>query len=131
MADAGIQQRFQGGVKVGRLYGLTEGAVTPLTAHAGGGQTNAVQLKSVVNNFGTVASGADSAKLPPCEAGRIVIVINNAAANAMTVYSEETTGVTINATAGATGVSISAGHTVIFVGAETGTQWNAFGGSTL
>lgn len=120
--DDGIQQIIQGGLKVGRLYLGVNGA---LTAHAGGGQTNAVALKSGVNNVTVVASAADSLKLPVCKAGRLVIVLNNGA-HAAQVFSNEATGVSIDSTAGATGVSVTNGYVAIFVASETDTLWNAF-----
>ncbi|MDE2096238.1 MAG: hypothetical protein KGL39_03265 [Patescibacteria group bacterium] len=121
MADVGIQQVIQSGLRLGRLYGAMNG---PLTAHAGGGQANAVPLKSLVNDVATVASANDSLKLPVCEAGRVVIMLNNGA-NAAQVFSDESTGVDIDSTAGSTGVSVASSHVAIFVGAATGTLWSA------
>lgn len=123
----GIQQRFQGGVKFSRLY---LGEDSSLTAHAGGGQTNALQLKGALEVVTTVASANDSVKLPGAEQSRVMIVINTTA-NAMQVFTQETTGVTINGTAGSTGVSVPAGHTAIFICDTAGTSWHAFGGSSL
>ena len=72
-----------------------------ITAYAGGGQTNAVLLTTGVNLVATVATAADSVKLPavipgggaPQWLGANVVVINNTA-NPLAVYPS--TGDTIN-----------------------------------
>lgn len=75
---------------------------TGITAHAGGGQTLATALGAGMNNVTTVATIADSVKLPASTAGDYVIVINSAA-NAMQVFGSGTD--TINGVATATGIS--------------------------
>lgn len=54
---------------------------TGLTALAGGGQTGATALVPGYNNFTTVATAADSAKLPTAVAGLVVKVRNSGAAS--------------------------------------------------
>lgn len=91
-----------------------------ITAHASGGQTSATALVKAVNQVDTVANAADSVKLPaPTKVGQLVVVINNAATNAMQVFGSGTD--TINGIATATGVSQAAGKTAIYVATTTGT----------
>ena len=47
-----------------------------ITAHSGGGQTNAFQISAYVNRISVVAAPADSVKLPSSEAGRIITIIS-------------------------------------------------------
>lgn len=87
-------------------------AADALTAYAGGGQTNALQLTKGVNRVSTVATAADSVKLPASAAGMIVIVINGAASNSMQVFGAGTD--TINDVATATGVAQAAGKSALY-----------------
>lgn len=57
---------------------------TGLTAKAGGGQASATQLNSGMNVLGTVATDADSTKLPAGTAGEIVYLFNGGAKSAQT-----------------------------------------------
>ncbi len=66
-----------------------------ITAYAGGGQTNAVALTATYNRITTVATAADSVKLPAAAAGSRVVIFNKAAANAVAVFPA--TGDAINA----------------------------------
>lgn len=84
---------------------------TGITAFAGGGQTNATQLTTVINRIITVATAADSVKLPVAVAGMIVVVIN-ASSNACQVFG--TSPATINGVATGTGVSLAAGKTALY-----------------
>lgn len=88
---------------------------TALTAHAGGGQTNALVLRSdcAFHDITTVATAADSVALPYPKAGDMHFVKNSAAANAMQVYS--VTPGTIDSVATGTGVSQLAGDGVLYV----------------
>ncbi len=112
MAIAGVMARFLGAVKIGRLY--LSHQTTGLTAFSTGGQTNATLLNRVLNVVGTVAANGDSVKLMPIVQSDVVIVVNKSASHSLTVFTNETSGVSINGTAGSTGVSISAGGTGIF-----------------
>ncbi len=70
------------------IQNLTYGSKTAgdnLTATAGGGQTNGLPLTSI-NRFTTVANANESATLPPSQPGMSVVVINDAAANAMNIF---------------------------------------------
>jgi hypothetical protein len=91
-----------------------------VTAFAGGGQTSATALTKIVNVVTTVATAADSVKLPaPSKVGQIVILTNGHASNSMQVFGAGTD--TINSVATATGVAQAAGKTAIYVATTTGT----------
>lgn len=85
-----------------------------LTALAGGGQAGATQLLNGLNEITTVVTNADSVQLPPAEAGARVYVMNADAAQSVTVYGKEGRTDTINGTAGATGVTQSAGLSAVY-----------------
>lgn len=97
-------------------------AVNALTAHVGGGQGSATALTRQVNRVTTVASAADSVLLPAAIAGRVVTVINAAAANAMDVFPQ--TGEIINALSANTAISVAANKVINFYCAVAGT-WNS------
>ncbi len=95
-------------------------AATALVA-VGSTQTDALQLSSVWNAI-TTSSGSTGLKLPPCEAGA-VIYIYNLSGQTLKIYSNETSGVTMNsAVAGSTGVSLSNTKTGIAF-ADSATHW--------
>ena len=79
-------------------------SATGLTAHAGGGKTNALKLTATINEIAVVASGADSVLLPPGVPGDVVVIIN-AGANALQVFGSGTD--TIDGVATATGVALT------------------------
>ncbi len=91
---------------------LALGSVDGLTARAGGGQASATLIPEVVARVGTVATAADSVKLPPAEAGLVVCLVNGHATNSMQVFGSGTD--TINDVATATGVSQAAGKAAIY-----------------
>jgi hypothetical protein len=95
-----------------------------LVAHAGGTQAVGLALQEGINRFVTVASAADSATLPSTQdvTGEEVIVINAAAANAMTIYPA--VGEKINALTANTGLSVAANKTIIFYTTGAG-QWHS------
>lgn len=93
-----------------------------ITAFAGGGQASATQLAAGINRVTTVASAADSVKLPQAVPGRAIVVINAAAANAMDVFPQ--TGDIINALAANAQLSVAANKTIEFWCAVLGT-WNS------
>jgi hypothetical protein len=101
----GLAQRFKGRVAFDAPFvGRTQ---TGLTAHAGGGQANALQLQYDGASVGTVASANDSVKLPSAVPGSEYNLVNDAATNSMQVYGAGTD--TINKVATATGVAQAAG----------------------
>lgn len=97
-----------------------------LTAHAGGGQANALALTSQGNQISTVATAADSVVLPPAVAGLEISVTNNAAANAANVYPASATqggvagGDAINALGVNAAFSLAANKTALFICNVTG-----------
>lgn len=105
-----------------------------LTALAGGAQVGATKIGTVggsgaatMNRFTTVASAADSAVLPPANAGLSYIVKNAAAANSMNVFPAafsqggQVGGDAINALSANTAFAVAAGKTAMFVCMVNGT----------
>lgn len=82
-----------------------------VTAFAGGGQTNATQLAGTAANVTTVATAADSVKLPAGIAGRFFF-LENVTATSMQVFGNGTD--TINGVATATGVAQAAGKSAVY-----------------
>lgn len=101
---------------------LERSVVNGLTALAGGAQAGTSLANFQVNRFTTVASGNDSAQLPPAKQGMERVVINAAAANSMNVFPA--TGEFIDAGAANAAVAVAANKTRIFFCAVDGT-WNS------
>lgn len=99
----------------------TFSAATSLTAHAGGGQASALQLAAFINNVTTVATAADSVKLPASAVG-MEITVTNSGANTMQVYGLGTD--TVNGITATTGVPQLAGVTTTYRCAASG-NWVA------
>lgn len=93
------------------------------TAAAGGGRPNAYPIRTSKVQFTVIATAGDSAVLPPAWPGLEVYVQNDDAADAMQIFANGND--TINATAGATGVSLVAGAAAMFVCIVTG-NWRRF-----
>lgn len=89
------------------------GAEDGLTAHAGGGQANALPLSTGadIHRITTCATIGDSVKLPPSIPGLEEIVINNGATS-LNVFPQ--TGDQINALAVNTAFAVAAGKTASF-----------------
>lgn len=100
------------GAMTAGTYALTS-AATSLTAFAGGGQASATALTKQINHVTTVATAADSVKLPVSVAGLVVYVVNGAASNSMQVFGAGTD--TINDVATGTGVAQAAGKAATYV----------------
>lgn len=100
---------------------LIQSAVNGLTALAGGAQAGTA-LTRQINRVTTVVTAADSVQLPAATAGKVVTVINAAAANAMAVFPQ--TGEIINALAANASISVAANKTITFYCALAGT-WNS------
>lgn len=96
--------------------GSSQGGVT---AHAGGGQANAVKLTAQFNQVTTAASAGDSVALIVSAAGANQWVFNSGA-NAVQVFGQGAD--TINGQPAATGISLPAGHAAAFFCATAG-QW--------
>lgn len=107
---------------IGKLAKLLHSATNAITAAAGGGQANGVALTSTVSRVTTVATAADSVKLPAATPGAFMIVTNAAAANSMNVFPQ--TGEAINALAANAAFAMAANKTAIFYCAVAGT-WNS------
>jgi len=108
--------------QVGANYSFVNGGqANALTAFAGGGQASATLLPAAINRVTTVATAADSVKLPLARPGRQITVIN-ASANSMNVFPQ--TGEFINGLAVNTAIALAGGATGIFTSAVTGT-WNS------
>jgi len=90
-----------------------------ITAYAGGGQANAVALTASFNRVTTVASAADSVKLPTAVAGAQVTVFNKAATNSLNVFPA--TGDIINALSANAAYALAVTKGAIFTCVVTGT----------
>lgn len=93
-----------------------------LTAHSGGGQTNALPLPAEWNRVTTVAAGNDSVLLPASIPGTSVVVVNAAASNSMNVFAQGND--LINALTATTAFAMAANKTAIFYCVVAG-QWNS------
>lgn len=93
-----------------------------LTAHAGGGQANALAITTQIARVTTVASAADSVKLPAATPGLEITVINAAALNSMNVFPA--TGDAINALGANAAFALAAGKVVTFYSTVAG-QWHS------
>lgn len=90
-----------------------------ITAFAGGGQASAVALTASFNRVTTVATAADSVKLPAAVAGAQVTVFNKAAANSLNVFPA--TGDAINALSANAAYALAVTKGAIFTCVVTGT----------
>lgn len=96
--------------------GDSSSLVTGITAYAGGGQANATALTGRWNNVTTVATAADSVKLPAATAG-LTVTVRNGASNSLAVFPAS--GDAINA------LSANASITVPTLGVMTFTAINS------
>ena len=93
-----------------------------VTATAGGGQANAVLINAMTTRVTTVASAADSIKLPVSSGGLFLTVANAAAVNSMNVFPQS--GEQINALGVNTAFAVAAGKACFFVATSKG-QWHS------
>lgn len=100
-------------VPLGLAGGFLAIGETGVTAHAGGGQTDAELLGYGLNTVTVVATNADSVKLPPAVAGAVVVVANEDAAQSIQVFGGGTS--TINGIATGTGVAQAAAITAYYI----------------
>ena len=128
--DAGqglIDSEYANGIAEGQNASVK----SSLTAYAGGGQANATQIppRAALVRVGTVASAADSVKLPFALKGQVIWIVNDTA-NAMDVFAKSQTNRvtgttdTINALANGTVLSIAAGGRALFFCPKDG-KWFA------
>src|SRR5258708_2371366 len=92
------------GNDINTIGGMLGSAESGKSAFAGGGITNAYQLRAANTEFSVVATGGDSCLLPPSYPGLRCLIVNNGAAS-LQVFARGSD--TINATAGATGVALA------------------------
>lgn len=89
-----------------------------ITAFAGGGQTDAVQLTARFNRITTVTTAADSVKLPAAKAGASCFVFNKGA-NSANVFPS--TGDKVNALSANAAYALAAAKGAMFVCMVDGT----------
>jgi hypothetical protein len=92
-----------------------------ITAFAGGGQASATALTAEVNFVTTVASTADSVKLPAAVLGKHVVIFNDGA-NSMNIFP--VTGGQIDSLGANNAYSLAAGSSREFWG-KSGTDWRS------
>lgn len=131
---------------VAKVGYVRQSVTDAITAFAGGGQASAVLLDAGYNRVATVATAADSVKLPSCHTGAsntggqlppgvisgnttglMLWVTNSAAANSMNVFPQ--TGESINAIAANGAYAVAANKTVGFLCSPAGTIWYSVLGS--
>ena len=113
--------RIDGGHLSGHMFdGMIVSSAVGLTATAGGVQATSAVVTAAINQFTTVASGADGVKLPVCVAGMEIWIINDASANALQLFGSDTTADTIDTVTSATGIAVSAAKRVIVKGILSG-----------
>lgn len=126
MANPVVNSPFQSGFRLFRGEDLNANLASPglstqqsVTAHSGGTRAAATPIVAAVTNVTTVAASADSIVLPAASAvlGQTFTVYNNGA-NPLTTYALGSD--TINGTAGATGVSLTAGGTAYYTAIASG-----------
>ncbi len=127
--DTDTLERFNGTAWV--AFDDAQSLTATATAFAGGGQGSATQLTSGFNNITTVATAADSVKLPAAVAGASVTVKNNGAAN-LAVFPA--TGDTIDGGSANASITLLPGVEKTFVAMNT-TNWEtsqeAFNGTFI
>ena len=94
-----------------------------VVATPSGTQATSILLNAAQVNITAVATAADGVKLPPAIAGMEISIVNSDAADAAQIFASGSD--TINATAGATGVSLAAGAAIILRCIKTG-NWRRF-----
>jgi hypothetical protein len=99
-----------------------------IVCHAGGGQASATQIgpNAAVVYLKTVASVADSAKLPAAKKGMLVFILNGTA-NSANIYGFNATD-DINGTLGSTAAACAGNKSILFFCPADG-FWGAIGGS--
>lgn len=110
---------------------IIESVTTGITAFAGGGQGSATALTTDLNIVSTVATAADSVKLPTAATG-LVIIVKNTAANACAVFPFS--GDAINGGSADASISVPANCTVTFMANSTSnweTQQEAIAPTTI
>lgn len=94
-----------------------------VVATPAGTQATSIRLNAANINITAVATAADGVLLPAAKAGMEISIVNSDAADAAQIFASGTD--TINATAGATGVSLAAGAAIILRCIKDG-NWRRF-----
>ena len=94
-----------------------------VTATPAGTQDTSIALNAANINIAVVATANDGVKLPPAKVGMEISIVNSDAADAAQIFASGSD--TINATAGATGVSLAAGAAIILRCIKDG-NWRRF-----
>jgi len=94
-----------------------------VVATPAGTAVTSLLVSSANVNITAVATAADGIRLPPAVAGMEIAIVNSDAADAAQIFANGSD--TINATAGATGVSLAAGAAIILRCIKTG-NWRRF-----
>lgn len=123
--QAALGDILGGAAVIGGATGILESVADGLTAHAGGGQASALLLTAATNRVTTVATAADSVKLPVSAPGSSINLINDGA-NALQVFGSGTD--TIDAIATGTGVALTAAHRATFYCLTAG-AWQSMAGT--
>jgi hypothetical protein len=106
-------QLIQGGTKLVKGMQLTQPSLdSGVTAHAGGGQANAVQLTETNNIVSTVATTADSVLIPNVLTSNVEVWVTNSGANSLNLFPQVggNLGSGVN-----TAYALAAGHTAKFI----------------
>lgn len=98
-------------------------SVQTVTATPAGTQATSIKLNAANVNITVVATANDGVLLPPAKAGMEVSIVNSDAADAAQIFASGSD--TINATAGAAGVSLAAGAAIILRCIKDG-NWRRF-----
>lgn len=116
-------QWFTNGIGTGYAGSFpTVSYVSAATAKAGGGQSPATPITTVLTRIAVVATAADSVTLPVAVPGMQITIANAAAVNSANVFPN--TGDTINALAANAAFAIAAGKNVSFYCMVVG-YWHA------
>lgn len=94
-----------------------------LVATPAGTQATSILANAANINITAVATAADGIKLPPAKVGMEISIVNSDAADAAQIFASGSD--TINATAGAIGVSLAAGAAIILRCIKNG-NWRRF-----
>lgn len=94
-----------------------------VTATPAGTQATSILINAANVNITVVATAADGIRVPPAKVGMEISIVNSDAADAAQIFASGSD--TINATAGAIGVSLAAGAAIILRCIKDG-NWRRF-----
>ena len=105
------------GDALNRLHDLLTSFQGTITALAGGGRAGSPVLNAAYNEITVCATGSDSVQLPIAQVG-LNITVTNSGAQSLQIFANGTD--TINGTAGATGVALTATSVAEFTCTKVG-----------